>query len=213
MTELPRHVGPDFVWAEWRSPARPAPALFLDRDGVIVEDIGHLQSVDEIRLIPGVEQVIAEANRRGIHVVVVTNQSGIGQGLFRWRDFELVQNHILEQLAVADAHVDAVLACPFHARGEGPYIHRDHPTRKPNPGMLLKAASALGIDLARSWIVGDRATDMAAGRNAGIAGALHVLTGAGAEERDLALAEARAEFEVRPVDSVVGALEVLARNF
>ncbi len=213
MTELPRHVGPDFVWAEWRSPARPAPALFLDRDGVIVEESGHLQSVDEIRLIPGVEQVIAEANRRSIHVVVVTNQSGICQGLFRWRDFELVQNHILEQLAVADAHVDAVLACPFHARGAGPYIHRDHPTRKPNPGMLLKAASALGIDLARSWIVGDRATDMAAGRNAGIAGALHVLTGAGAEERDLALAEARAEFEVRPVDSVLGALEVLARDF
>ena len=77
----------------------------------------------------------------------------------------------------------------------------------------MKAAAALHVDLSRSWIVGDRATDMGAGRKAGIAGGLHVLTGAGPEERALALAETHADFAVHPVDSVVGALEVLAREF
>ncbi len=213
MTTRARHIDEDLIWAEWRSPRRPAPALFLDRDGVIIEDTGHLHKVHDIEMIPGVERVIAEANRRGVHVVVVTNQSGIGQGIFRWEDFAEVQSHILETLAGAAAHIDAVLACPFTYRSGGPYVHPDHPDRKPNPGMLLKAAEALHVDLARSWIIGDRATDMSAGRNAGIAGGLHVLTGAGREERDLALAETQADFAVRPVASVLDALEVFAREF
>ncbi len=213
MAQLPHHVDDDLVWSEWRSPRRPAPALFLDRDGVIIEDTGHLHKVHDIEMIAGVEQVIAEANRRGVHVVVVTNQSGIGQGLFRWEDFAEVQGHILEVLAAAGAHIDAVLACPFTYHGDGPLVHADHPARKPNPGMLLKAAEALHVDLTRSWIVGDRATDMGAGRNAGIRGGLHVLTGAGPEERPLALAERRTGFDVHPVDSVAGALEMLVREF
>lgn len=156
---------------------QPRPALFLDRDGVIVDDVGHLSREDDIRPIEPAADVIAAANRNGVPVVVVTNQSGIGRGLFGWPEFMAVQRRILDGLASRGAQVDAVLACPHHPEGKPPYAHPDHPARKPNPGMLLRAAEMLPLDLARSWIVGDRARDIGAGRNAGIEGALYVTAG------------------------------------
>ena len=188
MTTLPAELDDDLVWAERRSSGRQAPALFLDRDGVIVEEIAYLHEVEKTRLIDGAAEVICAANQMGLHVVMVTNQAGIGRGYYGWSEFRRVQNKILSELAAAEARIDAVLACPHHPEVEPPYRHPSHPDRKPNPGMLLKAAAMLEIELARSWIVGDRAGDLAAGRNAGIAGGFHVLTGFGAEERDAALA-------------------------
>jgi D-glycero-D-manno-heptose 1,7-bisphosphate phosphatase len=157
----------------------PSPALFLDRDGVIVEEIGHLHAAQDVRLIDGAPEVIAAANRRGIRVVIVSNQSGIGRGLFGWADFTAVQRRMLELLAAEGAAIDAVFACPHHADAKDPWRHADHPARKPNPGMLLAAARMLPVRLDQSWIVGDRASDLAAGRNAQLAGGLHVLTGHG----------------------------------
>lgn len=172
-------IGDDGVWLQVLRTSRtapPRPALFLDRDGVIVEDVGHLSRAEDVRPIPGAGDVIAAANRRAIPVVVVTNQSGIGRGLFGWREFIDVQGRILDGLAAVGAWVDAVLACPHHPGANPPYDHPDHPARKPNPGMLLRAADLMPLDLARSWIVGDRARDIAAGRKAGIEGALYVTT-------------------------------------
>jgi D-glycero-D-manno-heptose 1,7-bisphosphate phosphatase len=170
--------------------AVPRPALFLDRDGVIVEDVGHLSRTADIRPIAAAADVIAAANRRAIPVVIVTNQSGIGRGMFGWPEFIDVQAHILDGLAAAGAAVDAVLACPHHPEGKPPYGHPDHPARKPNAAMLLRAAEQLRLDLSRSWIVGDRARDIAAGRNAGLAGALYVTADHGhhPDERASALA-------------------------
>ncbi len=161
------------------------PALFLDRDGVIVEDTHHLSRPEDVEMITGAAEVIAAANIAGIPVIVVTNQSGVGQGLFTWSDFLAVQVRILSALAYGGARIDAVFACPNHPDAAPPWGHPDHPWRKPNPGMLLRGAACLPVDLGASWIVGDRWRDLEAGRRAGLAGGLYVggdRTGEVAEE-------------------------------
>ena len=169
------------------------PALFLDRDGVIVDEVDYLSRVEDVQLIDSAAKVIAAANLRGIPVVVVTNQSGIGQGLFGWDAFIAVQTRILADLAAKGALVDGVFACPHHPKALPPYDHPDHPARKPNPGMLLDAAGRLPLDLATSWIIGDRTRDLAAGCHAGLAGGLLVSTGYGDQqgEREAALSLAK----------------------
>ncbi len=168
----------------------PRPALLLDRDGVIVIEVNYLHKVEDVRLEEGAAALIAAANARDIPVGVVTNQAGIGYGHYGWADFAAVQERILGDLAAEGAFVDAVFACPHHTKGKPPYQHPNHPARKPNPGMLERAGRRLNLDLSRSWIVGDRAGDLEAGRRAGLAGGIHVLTGHGAQkgERDGALA-------------------------
>jgi len=171
-------------------------ALFLDRDGVVVDEVHYLRRTQDVRLVAGAANVIAQANRRGHAVVLVTNQAGIGRGILGWPEFALVQERIIVELAAAGATFDAVYACPHHAEGQPPYNHPDHPARKPNPGMLLRAVEALALDAETSWIVGDRASDLEAGRAAGLAGGLHVLTGYGERpaERKAALALADGRF-------------------
>ena len=153
---------------------RAAPGLFLDRDGVVVEDVGWLRRPQDVRLLPGIAALIAAANRAGVPVAVVTNQSGIGRGLFGWREFAAVQRAIAAALARAGARWDAVFAAPFPPGEER--------MRKPAPGMLLAAADALGLALPASWMLGDRASDMEAARRAGAGGG--ILIGGG--EDDLA---------------------------
>ena len=202
-------IDDDGIWVEIRERRElahgvPRPALFLDRDGVIVEDDGFLCREADIRLIAGAATVIGRANRLGVPVIIVSNQSGIGRGLFDWPTFARVQAQLATVLAGNSATFDAVLACPNHPAAVPPYAHSDAPWRKPNPGMLLKAAARLEIDLAASWIVGDRAIDLLAGRRAGLAGGVHVATGEGhAEvERGQALAVADGRFRVVGVGSV-----------
>lgn len=150
------------------------PGLFLDRDGVVVEDVGWLRRVEDVRLLPGIAALIAAANRAGVPVAVVTNQSGIGRGLFGWGEFAAVQRAIAAALARAGARWDAVFAAPF-APGE-------ERMRKPAPGMLLAAAEALGLDIGASWMLGDRASDMEAAWRAGAEGG--ILIGAGRDGED-----------------------------
>lgn len=155
--------------------------LFLDRDGVVVEEVSYLHRPGDVRLIPGAADVVAAANRRGVPVILVTNQAGIGRGHYGWDDFIAVHDRLNDDLAQAGAFVNGVFACPHHGDGKPPYDCADHPWRKPNPGMLLAAAARLPVALGKSWIVGDRATDLEAGRNAGLAGGVHVATGYGGE--------------------------------
>ncbi|MFQ5773400.1 MAG: D-glycero-alpha-D-manno-heptose-1,7-bisphosphate 7-phosphatase [Kiloniellaceae bacterium] len=211
---MPDFLDSDGIWAQVLGPAAvaagpPRPALFLDRDGVIVEEVGFLHRPEDVRLIPGAAAAIAAANRTGVPVVVLTNQSGIGRGLYGWAAFAATQDRIVAELAGAGAALDMVLACPFHPDGAPPYRHPDHPCRKPRPGMLVRAGERLGLDLAASWIVGDRAADLEAGRAAGLAGGLHVLTGHGAAERPSVRALRVDRFEVRLGESIAAALEDL----
>lgn len=202
MTDLPAELDEDLIWRQRLAPPRAAPALFLDRDGVIVEEVHYLHQVEKTRLINGIVAAINFARARGWHVVVVTNQAGIGRGLFDWSAYREVHDHIIAALAALNVTFDAVLACPYTPTGIAPYVNGDHPARKPNPGMLLKAAEDLHIDLAQSWIVGDRAGDLLAGRNAGIAGGILVATGFGAEQRGEAEAVGTKDYPVHFAASI-----------
>lgn len=162
--------------------AGPRPGLFLDRDGVVVEEVHYLHQPADVRLIDGAAGVIAKANIRGFPVILVTNQAGIAHGRFGWGEFAEVQQKIIDDLAAEGAFINAVFACPHHGDGRPPYDKPDHPWRKPNPGMLRAAAERLPVDLGTSWIVGDRAQDLTAGKGAGLAGGVHVLTGHGGED-------------------------------
>jgi D-glycero-D-manno-heptose 1,7-bisphosphate phosphatase len=213
-----RHVLPegtridDGIWVQTFTEAAtdsPTPALFLDRDGTLVEEVGFLSRSEDLRLIEGAVAVIAAANARRIRVVIVSNQSGIGRALFGWDDFAAVQCRLVSALAEGGAFLDAVFACPYHPQARAPYDHPDHPDRKPNPGMILRACALLTLDLSRSWIIGDRASDVIAGRRAGLAGALLVTTGFGhvAEEQEAALREQdREDFRVLLGPSIAAAL-------
>lgn len=202
----------DGIWCQVVSRAGPGgakPALFLDRDGVIVEEVNYLHRARDVQLIPGAAEVIAAANRRAVPVIVIINQAGIGRGYFSWDAFVEVQETLLAQLDRCGASIDAVYACPHHPDGLPPYAHPNHPDRKPNPGMLLRAAESLNIHLPSSWLVGDKASDLAAGRAAHLAGGLHVLTGHGASEREAAAALHRVDFQLHFGDTIADARHVI----
>lgn len=155
------------------------PAVFLDRDGTLNEEVDYLSDPDQLVIIPGAAAAVARLNARGIPVVVVTNQSGIGRGKYGWQDFAAVMSRMSTLLALENARIDAIYAAPHHEQGQGEYAVADHPDRKPNPGMLLRAAEEYGLDLPRSWMVGDKEVDLEAGRRAGCRVVL-VRTGYGA---------------------------------
>lgn len=187
-----------------------SPALFLDRDGVIVEEADFLDRPEDVRLIDGAAETISAFNDHGIPVVVVTNQSGVGRGFFPWSVFEDVNEEITRQLTAGGACVDAVYACAYHRDGVEGFDLADHAWRKPNPGMFLAAAAELSLNLQVSWVVGDRARDLAAGKSAGLAGGIHVGTGhANAEEATAAARLVDPGFQVREADSITGALDLV----
>jgi D-glycero-D-manno-heptose 1,7-bisphosphate phosphatase len=148
-------------------PAKPRPAIFLDRDGTLNEEVEYLSDPEQLVLIPGAAATIARLNAMDIPVVVVTNQSGIGRGIYTWEDFAAVTGRMADLLAQENARIDAVYASPHHEKALGEYAVANHPDRKPNPGMLLRAAKDHDLDLSRSWMVGDKALDLEAGRRAG----------------------------------------------
>ncbi len=216
MTLFPDYpfLDPDGIWAETSGPppeGAPRPALFLDRDGVLVEEVNYLHRAEDVRIIDGAIEVIAAANRLQFPVVIVTNQAGIGRRYYDWPGFIEVQDRLALEFTDAGVHVEGIFACPFHVDGRPPYHHPNHPDRKPNPGMLLRAANALNINLAGSWLIGDRAIDVRAARNAHCAGALHVRTGHGKRrhEREAATVLATEDFEVKVGDSIADALTTL----
>lgn len=216
--DLPSNVqiGSDHIWAQVFESAKrfdqKTPALFLDRDGVIVKEVHYLHKPQDVELIEGAAELIAKANRLNIPVIVVTNQSGLARDMFGWKDFSAVQKRMLDLIseAVAGAFVDAVYACPFHKMGKEPFKAAAHEARKPNPGMLLRALKAMPIEASGSWIIGDKACDIEAGLNAGISGGVHVLTGHGRDAGQLenAKALARNDFIVRYEDSIADAIDL-----
>jgi D-glycero-D-manno-heptose 1,7-bisphosphate phosphatase len=207
MRTLDHPLNAEGIWCEVLAAVAPGrAALFLDRDGAVVEETGYLCHVDDIVMIDGAATVIAAANKRGLAVVMVTNQAGIGRGYYGWDEFKAVQDAIVAALAAEGAGIDAVYACAHHPQGRAQYAHPDHPARKPNPGMLLQAACDLALDLKKSWLVGDKAIDVEAAKRAGIAGALQVATGHGTAERQLVSASASVTFEIRYGRSIADAL-------
>ena len=154
----------------------PQPALFLDRDGVLIEDRHHLCNPDQVELCAGARSLVNHANQQGWPVVVITNQSGIARGYFDWDAYGRVTDR-LQALLGPKAPLSAI-----YANGHGP----DAPStswRKPSPAMLLTATQELNLDLKRSLLIGDRLSDLQAGARAGLPWLVHVLSGHGVEER------------------------------
>lgn len=149
------------------------PAVFLDRDGVLIEDSGYPHLDEHLVFTPGAAEAVQRLNRAGFMAVVVTNQSGVARGMFTESRMHAFNALMVRTLAARGGRISAVYACPFHASARDPaYQHPDHPDRKPNPGMILKAAAEHDIDLTRSFLIGDRDTDLEAARRAGIPGFL-----------------------------------------
>ncbi len=170
------------------------PALFLDRDGTLIELIDYISDPADVALIPDILADVRQANEDDHAVVVVTNQSGIGRGYYGWAAFEAVQARLDELLAAAGVAVDATYACPHPPPDAGGPARS--PYRKPAPGMLLRAAEDLQLDLGRSRIIGDSASDLAAGKAAGLPNGILVKDGYGKRDADVALALAEEGFEV-----------------
>jgi len=156
------------------------PAFFLDRDGVVIEEVGYLSEPAQVRLLPGSADAIACLNRRAIAVIVVTNQAGIAHGYFPESQVAAVHRRLDELLAGHGARVDAYYYCPHHPQAAVAAYRRACPCRKPSPGMLIRAAREHGLSLQRSWLVGDKWSDLEAGAAAGCRVVL-VRTGYGAE--------------------------------
>lgn len=165
------------------SPPPPAgrPAVFLDRDGTINEEVNFLSRPEDLRLIEGAAEAVAALKRAGLAVVVVTNQSGLARGLFSLEDLERVHRRLDKLLAAEGAKVDAYYFCPHHPQGSVPELAIDCQCRKPGPALFERAAKELGLDLARSFWVGDRLRDLKAAARFGGRSVL-TLTGYGLAE-------------------------------
>jgi D-glycero-D-manno-heptose 1,7-bisphosphate phosphatase len=152
-------------------PAR-RPAAFLDRDGVLNFDDGYVFRPEALRLVPGAAAAVRRLNAAGYLTVVVTNQSGVARGYFTEADMDAFHAHLVAALARDGARLDAIYSCPYHPEGIVERYRADHPDRKPGPGMILRAIADLDIDTDRSFLIGDRSSDIEAARRAGIPGHL-----------------------------------------
>ncbi|MEK6302276.1 MAG: D-glycero-beta-D-manno-heptose 1,7-bisphosphate 7-phosphatase [Acidobacteriota bacterium] len=155
-------------------------ALFIDRDGTINEDSGYLATPDELIIYPWVAQAVRLINEAGLMAIVVTNQSGIARGLYTEDQLRAIHDRMIGELQREAARIDAVYYCPHHPDYGGKRYRRECECRKPQPGMLHAAAREHNIDLARSWVIGDKASDINLAANTGARGVL-VLTGYGSE--------------------------------
>lgn len=148
-----------------------AVAVFLDRDGTINEESGYLSSPENLSLIKGAAEAVKKLNNIGIKVIVISNQSGVGRGYFSEKDLARVNKRLIDLLSSYGARIDAIYYCPHHPDD-------NCECRKPKPGLLKKAALEHSVDLTRSYVVGDKKTDVELAGNAGSKGIL-VKTGFG----------------------------------
>jgi len=146
------------------------PAVFLDRDNTLIANDGDLGDPAQVRLLEGVAEGLAALRDAGFRLVVITNQGGVARGKYDESQVDAVHQEIasmVDELAGRVSVIDRFYYCPYHPEGTVEAYRRDHPWRKPRPGMILQAASDMRLDLGRSWVVGDQSRDILAGRAAG----------------------------------------------
>lgn len=142
-------------------------AVFLDRDGTIIEDTGYIHLRSKIKFLPRVSQAIKLLNKNGAKVIIITNQSGVARGYFTEETVKEINSYIQESLAKQGAFINKMYYCPHHVEGIIEEYTRECYCRKPNPGMIEKAAYEFNLDLKNSFVVGDKISDMEAGYRAG----------------------------------------------
>jgi len=160
-------------------------AVFLDRDGVLTrERPDYVKTPDELEILPGIEAPLREIQKRGFQIVIITNQSVVGRGLTTHDEMSRIHEKLRVELARLGCRIDAIYYCP-HRPDDGCNC------RKPEPGLILKASRELGIDTAKSWMIGDKEMDLEAARRAGCRGIRVPTNGNGLKEavRSIALAE------------------------
>jgi D,D-heptose 1,7-bisphosphate phosphatase len=153
-----------------RYPVAVQPAVFLDRDNTLIANDGDLGDPAAARLVDGVAQGVRSLREAGYRIVVVTNQAGVARGKFTEEDVDAVHQRIatlIDEQSASRGVIDRFYYCPYHPEASVPDYRRDHPWRKPHPGMILQASRDMGLDLSRSWMVGDQERDILAGRAAG----------------------------------------------
>ncbi|MGE5840758.1 MAG: D-glycero-alpha-D-manno-heptose-1,7-bisphosphate 7-phosphatase [Deltaproteobacteria bacterium] len=157
------------------------PAVFIDRDGTINEQMGYVNHVSRFRILPRVPQAIRMLNRRGHLVLVVTNQSGVARGYYPLELVEALHRLLITRIKEKNARIDGIFFCPHHPAGAVPEFSGDCDCRKPKTGLIEQACKSFEIDLHRSFVVGDMCTDMELARRAGVTGVM-VKTGYGLGE-------------------------------
>jgi D-glycero-D-manno-heptose 1,7-bisphosphate phosphatase len=177
--------------------------VFLDRDGTVIEHVHYLSNPAKVKLLPHAAPALRRLVGAGYALVVITNQSAIGRGYITVEQYELVNGEMLRQLAAEGVALDGVYYCPDVPASDDPAVIT-HQDRKPGPGMLLRAARELGLDLPASWMIGDMISDVLAGINAGCKGCLLVETGKKRTEDD-----ARPDLDLTIVANLSTAADVI----
>ncbi|HTQ35604.1 MAG TPA: D-glycero-beta-D-manno-heptose 1,7-bisphosphate 7-phosphatase [Steroidobacteraceae bacterium] len=173
-------------------PGYARPAVFLDRDGVVNVDKGHVHQVQDFEFMPDALTACRQLACAGFALVVVTNQAGIARGWYGIEDFLRLSEWMAARFLEAGAPLDGIYFCPHHPWGSVPALAEQCACRKPEPGLILTAAEDLRLDLSRSALVGDKWSDIAAGKRAGVGSCLLLRAPAGSAgpERDIAAADA-----------------------
>ena len=157
-------------------------AVFLDRDGVLNKDPPHYaHRLDQLELIPRSGTAVKKLNEHGYLVIIISNQSGVARGYYTEKDVSLFNNALLMKIQECGGEVDAIYYCPHHPEAKTERYRLTCNCRKPEPGMILQAAKEHNIDLQKSYVIGDKRSDIEAGKNAGCQTIL-VLTGHGTDE-------------------------------
>ena len=186
-------------------------AVFIDRDGTISEEVGYVNHPTRYRVFPFAAEAVRLLNESGWLAVLVTNQAGVARGYFAEEMIARVHGVLAEELGRGGARLDAVYYCPHHPSvGEPPYRF-DCDCRKPKPGLIKRAAAELDVDLARSWMVGDRYGDTELARNAGLRSAF-VLTGYGRGEFEYQRAAWRHEPDLVAENLLEAVREIIGRD-
>jgi len=180
------------------------PALFLDRDGVIIENqSNYVRSWEDVTILPGALEALARVNTTNFKIIIITNQSAVGRGIITLEDAWAINDRIIQVIQRSGGRVDGTYMCP-HAPPQG------CDCRKPRPGLIMKASSEHTIDLKRSILVGDALSDIQAGQNAGIPTNFLVRTGRG--EKQSLLPEAQSMKSFRVIDQFADAVDYLLTN-
>jgi D-glycero-D-manno-heptose 1,7-bisphosphate phosphatase len=137
-----------------------ATGVLLDRDGTLIRDVGHLSRLEQVEILPRVAEAIRLLCGRGLKLAVITNQSAVGRGLLTEEELRRIHRELAGRLAAAGARLDGFFYCPHHPTEALGSYRLDCDCRKPNAGLARRAAAELNLDLGRSYVVGDQATDM-----------------------------------------------------
>lgn len=163
------------------TPTEQHPAVFLDRDGTLIEEVGYIDTPDKIQLIDGAIKAIKLFNKMGFKTIIVSNQSGVARGYFNEDTVKMINDKVIKLFDDQGAILNSIYYCPHHPEYGNEIYKKDCECRKPKPGMILKAVNEYKIDLSKSIIVGDKYSDVLTGKNLNLFSIL-VLTGFGKKE-------------------------------